>query len=116
MGGEAAYVWSAYGITLAVVLFNAWWARWTHQNCARAGESLLLRKPCFKEAHSEASRVTPRRQRMLLIGLVLAGVAVAATFAIRAFQENLTFFITPTQVAEGHAPHPVFPSRRFGAR
>jgi cytochrome c-type biogenesis protein CcmE len=48
--------------------------------------------------------VTPRRQRMLLIGLVLAGVAVAATFAIRAFQENLTYFIAPTQVAEGHAP------------
>jgi heme exporter protein CcmD len=31
MGGEAAYVWSAYGITLAVVLFNVWWARWTHR-------------------------------------------------------------------------------------
>ena len=48
--------------------------------------------------------MTPRRQRMVLIGLVLAGVAVAVTFAIRAFQENLTFFITPTEVAEGHAP------------
>jgi len=48
--------------------------------------------------------VTPRRQRMLLIGLVLAGVAVAATFAIRAFQENLTYFITPSQVAAGQAP------------
>jgi cytochrome c-type biogenesis protein CcmE len=41
---------------------------------------------------------------MLLIGLVLAGVAVAVTFALRAFQENLTYSITPTQVAEGHAP------------
>jgi len=40
MGGEAAYVWSAYGITLAVVLFNAWWARWTHQTAlARARDS-----------------------------------------------------------------------------
>jgi heme exporter protein CcmD len=28
MGGDAAYVWSAYGITLAVLLLNAWWARW----------------------------------------------------------------------------------------
>jgi cytochrome c-type biogenesis protein CcmE len=41
---------------------------------------------------------------MLLIGLVLAGVAVATTFALRAFQENLTYSITPTQVAEGQAP------------
>ena len=48
--------------------------------------------------------MTPRRQRMLLIGLVLAGVAVATTFALRAFQENLTYSITPTQVAEGQAP------------
>jgi heme exporter protein CcmD len=28
MGGDAAYVWSAYGITLAVLLINTWWARW----------------------------------------------------------------------------------------
>lgn len=27
MGGDAAYVWPAYGITLAVVAINAWLAR-----------------------------------------------------------------------------------------
>ncbi len=27
MGGDAAYVWPAYGITLAVLVMNAWWAR-----------------------------------------------------------------------------------------
>jgi heme exporter protein CcmD len=27
MGGYAAYVWSAYGITLTVILFNIWAAR-----------------------------------------------------------------------------------------
>ena len=27
MGGYAAYVWSAYGITLAVILINVWAAR-----------------------------------------------------------------------------------------
>jgi len=27
MGGDAAYVWSAYGITLAVLIANVWWAR-----------------------------------------------------------------------------------------
>ena len=27
MGGEGAYVWPAYGITLAVIVFNAWAAR-----------------------------------------------------------------------------------------
>jgi heme exporter protein CcmD len=30
MGGDAGYVWSAYGITLAAVLANVWWARRRH--------------------------------------------------------------------------------------
>lgn len=46
----------------------------------------------------------PRRQRLVLIGLVVAGVAVSAGLALRAFQENLLFFFSPTQVAEGEAP------------
>jgi|SRR6187399_1472054 cytochrome c-type biogenesis protein CcmE len=52
--------------------------------------------------------MTPRRQRMLLIGLVLGGVVVSATFAFRAFRENLTYFFSPTQVAAGEAPHRQF--------
>jgi len=46
----------------------------------------------------------PRHRRMLLIGLVLAGVVISAGLALRAFQENLQFFFSPTQVAEGVAP------------
>jgi cytochrome c-type biogenesis protein CcmE len=45
---------------------------------------------------------------MLLIGLVLAGVVVSATFATRAFRENLTYFFSPTQVAAGEAPNRAF--------
>jgi cytochrome c-type biogenesis protein CcmE len=41
---------------------------------------------------------------MLLIALVLAGVVVSATFALRAFRENLEYFFSPTQVASGEAP------------
>lgn len=48
--------------------------------------------------------MTPRRQRMILIGLVAAGVAVSATLALRAFQENMLFFFSPTEVAAGTAP------------
>ena len=48
--------------------------------------------------------MTPRRQRMILIGLVAAGVTISAALALRAFQENLLFFFSPTQVAEGEAP------------
>ena len=48
--------------------------------------------------------MTPRQQRMTLIGLVLAGVTVAAGFALQAFQENLLYFYNPTQVVAGEAP------------
>jgi cytochrome c-type biogenesis protein CcmE len=53
--------------------------------------------------------MTPRRrQRLLLIALVLVGVVVSATLAFRAFRENLTYFFSPTQVAQGEAPDRAF--------
>lgn len=48
--------------------------------------------------------MTPRRQRLLAVGVVLAGVAIAVTFALRAFRENLMMFYAPSQVASGEAP------------
>ncbi|GAB6046806.1 cytochrome c maturation protein CcmE [Methyloparacoccus murrellii] len=52
--------------------------------------------------------MTPRRKRMLVVGLVLLGVSVATFFALTAFQKNLLYFFTPAQVAAGEAPkgHP----------
>jgi cytochrome c-type biogenesis protein CcmE len=41
---------------------------------------------------------------MLLIGLVLGGVIVAAGLSLRAFQENLLYFFSPSQIAAGEAP------------
>ena len=49
--------------------------------------------------------MTPaRRQRLILIGIMVVGVAIAGGFALKAFQENLMFFFSPTEVAEGKAP------------
>ena len=49
--------------------------------------------------------MTPKRKkRMMLIGLMLAGVAIAAGFALQAFNENLMFFYTPSEVSAGEAP------------
>jgi len=49
--------------------------------------------------------MTPKRKkRMMLIGLMLAGVAIAAGFALKAFNENLMFFYTPSDVIAGEAP------------
>ncbi len=54
--------------------------------------------------------MTPRRRRrLLLIGLVLTGVVVSAVLALRAFQLNLQYFFSPTQIADGE----VGDARRF---
>ena len=49
--------------------------------------------------------MTPkRRKRLLLILLMISGVAVATGFALKAFNENLMFFYTPSDVVAGEAP------------
>ncbi|MFQ5634901.1 MAG: cytochrome c maturation protein CcmE [Gammaproteobacteria bacterium] len=48
--------------------------------------------------------MTPRRQRMLTVALVLAGVGAAVALALQAFEENLLFFYSPTQVLAGEPP------------
>ena len=50
--------------------------------------------------------MTPaRKRRLLLIGLMVLGVAGAAGFALTAFNENLMFFFSPSEVAAGKPPH-----------
>lgn len=49
--------------------------------------------------------MTPiKKQRLILILLMLAGVAIATTFALKAFNENLMYFFSTTEVMEGKAP------------
>lgn len=46
----------------------------------------------------------PRSQRFIWIVLGVTLLAAAAAFVLNAFQSNLVFFFTPTQVAHGEAP------------
>ena len=46
----------------------------------------------------------PRHKRMTLIVGGLAGLGIAAYLVLSAFQENLVFFYSPTQVANKEAP------------
>lgn len=48
--------------------------------------------------------MTPRRRRFVLIALVLVGVVTATALALRAFNENLLFFFSPSEVVAGDAP------------
>ena len=46
----------------------------------------------------------PRQQRMLAMGLVGAGIFIAAVLTLRAFEENMMFYIEISDVVEGNTP------------
>ncbi|TXG80375.1 MAG: cytochrome c maturation protein CcmE [Thermomicrobiales bacterium] len=46
----------------------------------------------------------PRHKRMMLIGGGVAALALSATLVLSAFQKNLVFFFSPSQVAKKEAP------------
>ena len=48
--------------------------------------------------------MTKRQNRMILVTLLVFGVSLASYFGIKAFNENLLYFFTPTDVLEGKAP------------
>ena len=48
--------------------------------------------------------MTPRQRRMTLVALIVLGVGSAAAFALTAFQDNLLYFYSPSDVIAGKAP------------
>lgn len=48
--------------------------------------------------------MTPRRQRMLAVGLALGGVALAAVLTLRALDDNMMFFVGVSDVIAGEYP------------
>lgn len=48
--------------------------------------------------------MTSRQRRMWAVGLLLTAAAVATALSLQAFRDNVFFFYTPTQVAQGEAP------------
>ena len=49
--------------------------------------------------------MTPaRKKRLALILLMVTGIAIGLGFALKALDENIMFFFSPTEVAEGKAP------------
>ena len=46
----------------------------------------------------------PRQQRLLALGLAALGIAIAAAFTLRAFQDNMMFFVEISDVVAGKYP------------
>ncbi len=45
-----------------------------------------------------------RHKRFIFVGIAFAGLAIATTFVMKAFNSNLVFFHTPTEVANHEIP------------
>jgi len=48
--------------------------------------------------------MTKRQNRMALVAMLVLGISLAGYFALKAFNDNLLYFFTPTDVVEGRAP------------
>lgn len=48
--------------------------------------------------------MTPRQRRMTLVAVALLAVGGAVAFALQAFQDNLQYFYSPSEVVAGKAP------------
>lgn len=46
----------------------------------------------------------PRQQRMLAVGLAAVGIIIATALALRAFEENMMFFVEISEVNAGNYP------------
>ena len=49
--------------------------------------------------------MTPRRrQRLVLVGLIVVGCTIATALALLALRENINLFFSPSQIVDGTAP------------
>ena len=45
-----------------------------------------------------------RKRRLMMVGLLVIGVGIAAALALSAFRENILYFYSPSEVLAGEAP------------
>ena len=48
--------------------------------------------------------MTPRQKRMATVAAILMGVGIATAFALQAFEKNMLYYYSPTQILAGEAP------------
>jgi len=48
--------------------------------------------------------MSPRKKRILMVCAILTGISVAAIFILTAFEKNLMYFYSPTEIINGNAP------------
>ena len=95
MGGYGFYVWGAYGVTAVVIVVEL--DRPARAQARRGGAR-------GRDGARGACAMKARHRRFAWIGAGVAVLGVAVALVLNAFQSNLVFFFTPTQVAQKEAP------------
>jgi hypothetical protein len=94
MAGYGLYVWGSYGVTALV-----------HLDRSHTFETRRHGYSPPPEAHAAVGRaMKSRHKKLLVIVLGVTGLGIAAALILNAFQSNLVFFFSPTQVERGEAP------------
>ena len=108
MGGYGLYVWGAYAVTARLHADRAGAASLQRRRRTRAATlASTARRGSAHEAPPQASGA--------IVGGVVAAVGIAAALVLNAFQSNLVFFYSPSQVAAHEAPVGThLPHRRHG--
>ena len=60
--------------------------------------------------------MTPRRRRMVAMGSGFVCLVAATALVLSAFEQNMLYFYTPTQIEAGEAPEGTAPARRRAGR
>ncbi len=93
MGGYGLYVWGAYAVRAG-----------DDAGRALAGAPPSSTGSARRRAPRVSASMKPRHKRLAVIGGIVAAVGVAAALVLNAFQSNLVFFYSPSQVAAKEAP------------
>ena len=48
--------------------------------------------------------MTPRKKRILMVCAILVGISISAILILTAFEKNLMYFYSPTEIINGDAP------------
>eukprot|EP01036_Dinobryon_divergens_P059536 gene59536-79439_t len=93
MGGYGLYVWGSLGMCAATVVAELMVIRFRRRLLAQEAG-----------AHRMSNRMKPRNRRLVALTVGLATLAAATALVLNAFNSNLVFFFSPTQVMANEAP------------
>ena len=104
-GPHAFFIIGSYASLAIAIALELWALRRRRTNALQIARQARVAADRYgRSSRREEHAMKPRHQRMIWIGAGLLALGLAVTLILNAFQSNLVFFFTPTQIANGEAP------------